>query len=421
MKVSKKNLWISGLSVLVIALITYYIIFSGSKKSREFTFANATRGKITQTILSTGTLQAVTTIDVGTQVSGRIAKIFVDFNNTVRKGQLLAILDTTTLVTQVRDARATVEKAKAEYHQAQVTHEKNKKLYEQHYISELDFVSSQTNVESAHAALKSAESSLERATTNLSYAYIYAPISGKIQNRAVEEGQTVAASLSAPTLFTIAGDLSHMKILVNVDESDIGQISLGQKVDFTVQAFPEKKFWGEVVQIRINSQVISNVVNYTVVVNADNKDNLLLPGMTATTDFYIQEKDSVLLVPNASLRFAPPDDMLAEYTKEHAKSNGNTPDSMKQFSNRQALGGKPGKAQFGKIWYFDENNKLQMARAFLGITDGKSTEIVKSKNITDGMKIITGMVDNSVQATNQQRSVLTQQPGATGPGMRRGM
>jgi HlyD family secretion protein len=420
----KKKIIIALPVILIIAFAIYYFFFSSSKKNNELSFGDVTRGNITQTILSTGTLQAVSTVDVGTQVSGKVIKLFVDFNDNVKKGQLLAIVDTTNLVTQVRDAHSALEKANADFHQATVTHEKNKKLYELNYISELDFLTSQTNVESMQAAVSTAESALERAKINLGYAYIYAPISGKIQNRSIEAGQTVAASLSAPTLFTIAEDLSSMEILVSVDESDIGQVALGQKVDFTVQAYPDKKFWGEVSQIRINSTVVSNVVNYTVVVRASNNENILLPGMTATVDFYIQERNNVILVPNAALRFQPSDDLLAEYKSESEKASKYRPDSLKKAGQAQAaLGGKAQgtKSQYGRIWYIDENKKLKKCPVVLGITDGKMTEIVKGNDIKEGMKIITGLMDNTTKATTPAGNSLTGAPAGGQPGMRRGL
>ncbi len=415
----KKKIIITLPVILITLFAIYYFFLSSTKKASELTFVQITRGNVSQTILSTGTLQAVSFVDVGTQVSGRIIKLFVDFNDDVKKGQLLAIVDTTNLVTQVRDAKSSLEKAKADYHQAAVAHEKNKKLYELNYISELDFLTSQTNVESALAGMKTSESALERAKTNLGYAFIYAPISGKIQNRAIEAGQTVAASLSAPTLFTIAEDLSRMKILVNVDESDIGQVALGQKIDFTVQAFPEKKFWGSVVQIRINSTVVSNVVNYTVVVNANNDNNLLLPGMTATVNFYIQERDSVILVPNSALRFQPTDDLLAEYKADSVKQN--KPDSLKRQQWAAAGKQKSPKSQYGRLWYIDENKKLKKCGVVLGITDGKMTEIVKGNDIKEGMKVISGIVDNSSPAVPVKNNTLTGSPAGGQPGMRRGM
>jgi HlyD family secretion protein len=394
----KKKIYIPIIILVVLLATSYYFFFTGDKKADQYAFAQITRGNISQTITATGTLQAVTTVDIGTQVSGKITKLYVDFNDHVRKGQLLAVIDTTTLITQVNDGRSNLEKAKAAYHQAQVTDEKNKVLYQKNYISELDYLTSQTNVESALADMKAAQSALDRAITNLGYAYIYAPISGVIQNRAVEAGQTVAASLSAPTLFTIAEDLEQMEILASIDESDIGQIVLGQKVDFSVQAYPDKKFWGTVVQKRINSAVVSNVVNYTVVVNADNKDHFLLPGMTATMDFYIQERDSVLVSPNAALRFTPTDDQLAEYTKEMAKQNGGKADTLKKgVGNRP--GGKAVKSQFGRLWYIDQNGKLNMSPVVLGITDGKNTEIVRGRTIKEGMQVISGILDNSTSTT----------------------
>jgi len=415
----KKKIIIPAIILVILIASSYYLFFTGNKKTQQYTFAQISRGTISQTITATGTLQAVTTVDIGTQVSGKITKLYVDFNYHVRKGQLLAVIDTTTLVTQVNDGRSNLEKTKAAYHQAQVTDEKNKVLYQKNYISELDYLTSQTNVESALADMKAAQSALERAITNLGYAYIYAPISGVIQNRAVEAGQTVAASLSAPTLFTIAEDLDKMEILASIDESDVGQILLGQKVDFSVQAYPDKKFWGTVVQKRINSAIVSNVVNYTVVVNADNKDHFLLPGMTATMDFYIQERDSVLIAPNATLRFTPTDDQLAEYTKETAKQNGGKADTLKKGMGNRS-GGKASKSQFGRLWYIDQNGKLQMSPIVLGITDGKNTEIVRGRNIKEGMNVISGILDNSTTTTAPKTNSLI--PGGQPQGgMRRGM
>lgn len=413
----KKKIIIPAIILVILIASSYYLFFTGNKTTQQYTFTQISRGTISQTITATGTMQAVTTVDIGTQVSGKITKLYVDFNDHVRKGQLLAVIDTTNLVTQVHDGRSNLEKAKANYHQAQVTDEKNKVLYQKSYISELDYLTSQTNVEGALADMKAAQSALDRAITNLGYAYIYAPISGIIQNRAVEAGQTVAASLSAPTLFTIAEDLEQMEILANIDESDIGQIALGQKVDFSVQAYPDKKFWGTVIQKRINSAVVSNVVNYTVVVKADNKDNFLLPGMTATMDFYIQERDSVLIVPNAALRFTPTDDVLTEFNKEMAKQNSGKPDTLKKgMGNR--LGGKATKSQFGRLWYVDQNGKLNMSPVVLGITDGKNTEIVRGRNIKEGMNVISGILDNSATTTAPKTNSLI--PGAPqqqrGPG-----
>jgi HlyD family secretion protein len=290
-------------------------------------------------------------------------------------------------------------------------------------MNEVDFIASKTNVASLLATWKSAVTALDRAKLNLNYAYITAPISGTIINRAVEQGQTVAASLSAPTIFTIAEDLSSMWILTSVDESDIGQIKVGQKTKFTVQSFPNKTFDGEVLQIRLNPNVVSNVVNYTVVVKADNKDKILLPGMTATVDFYTDYRNQVLLIPNVALRFQPTDAMTAEIKKNTEQEMANLPDSVKkkmqQFQGQGSQrmtggggfgGGMPGgnnnapkrRPGMNRLYYVDDKGKLTVSFVMTGLSDGKNTEIVRGRNIKEGMKIISGIADNSTAASSSR-------------------
>lgn len=412
----KKKYLIYGIIAVVVLLTAFFLLNNGDIQEDKFNFVEVKRGSIINSITSTGTLEALSTVEVGTQVSGRVAQLFVDFNDEVRRGQLLALIDTTILAAQVRDQQAMLERTKAQYNEAVAKHERNKKLFEKKFISELDFITSQTSIESALASLKSAEFAIEKAKTNLEYAYISAPISGKIINRNVEQGQTVAASLSAPTLFTMVEDLSSMRILANVDEGDIGQIKVGQKVQFTVQAFQDKKFEGEVSQIRLSPQTISNVVNYTVVVKADNKEKLLLPGMTATVDFYVAQKDDVLVLPNLALRFTPPDDLMADYTKRMEERLKNMPDSLKNRfpgagqgqmgmgmgagMNFQRGGQQGRNRNFGRVWYLDEDGKLEMGMVSLGITDGKSSELVRSRNIKEGMQLITGVVEPDTKTAN---------------------
>ena len=407
----KKKVVIYGLIAAGLLILAYFLFIKDDEAKPTFTFAELKKGDISNTITSTGTLDALKTVDVGTQVSGKIDKIFVDFNSNVRKGELLAILDTTNLSLAVSDAESNLIKAQAQYEQAKAQNDNDKILFNKNFMSELDFITSKTNLESAVSNLQSAKTALERAKTNLTYAYIYSPINGKVINRNVEEGQTVASSFSSPTLFEIAENLSNMQILASVDESDIGQIKVGQEAKFSVQAFPNKEFIGKVVQIRLNSQVVQNVVNYTVVINADNKDNYLLPGMTATIDFYVEQKNNVLLVPNAALRFQPTADMLAEYKKENSDSSAgnNVPDSARNRFRRMSGSFRPNNGMgqtannfrprnFGTLWYMD-NNKLKMGFAVLGLTDGKNTEIVRSRSLKDGMKVITGM-QNSTGSDN---------------------
>ena len=410
----KKKIIIYSIVIAGLLVLAYFLFIKDDNQAPQFTFAEIKKGDISNTITSTGTLDALKTVDVGTQVSGKIDKIFVDYNSNVKKGELLAILDTTNLSLAVSDAESNLLKTQAQYEQAKAQNDQNKILYKKGFMAELDYITSKTNLETALSNLQSAKTALERAKTNLTYAYIYSPINGKVINKNVEEGQTVAASFSSPTLFEIAENLSNMQILASVDESDIGQIKVGQEAKFTVQAYPNKEFTGKVVQIRLNSQVVQNVVNYTVVINADNKNNFLLPGMTATIDFYVEQKYNVLLIPNSALRFQPTTDMLAEYQKERTNSGDNSKanisDSMRSRFRRTGngnFGQNFGSGQnsfsanrgFGRVWYFDNSGKLKMAMAVLGLNDGKNTEIVRSRNMKDGMKVITG-IQNSTETNN---------------------
>jgi len=421
----KKKAIIISLVIIGLALIAYYFFFQGDGKTTKFTFAEIKKGDLNVIISSSGTIQAIKTVDVGTQVSGKIDRLLVDFNSQVKRGQLLAVLDTVVLAASVRDAQSSLDRAQAQYDQAVAVHERNKQLFEKSFMNEVDFIASKTNVQVLLAGLKSAQTALERAKLNLGYAYLYSPISGTIINRSVEQGQTVAASLSAPTIFTIAEDLSSMRILTNVDESDIGQIKEGQKVQFTVQAFSDKKFDGVVTQIRLEPNVVSNVVNYVVVVNAENKDKLLLPGMTATVDFYVDYRENVLLIPNAALRFQPTDEMTAEFLKNREKEIANLPDSVKQRMQAQGggmmgRGGNGGKRKgMTRVWYFDENNKLQMSMLSTGLTDGKNTEIVRGRNIKEGMKIISAIIENSAAAASTTNNPFNPTPQGGSREMRR--
>jgi len=448
----KKKVIIISSIVIGLFLVVYFLFLSGDEKKTNFTYAQISRGDLNVIISSSGTIQAIKTVDVGTQVSGKIDRLLVDFNSRVHKGQLLAVLDTVVLAASVRDAQASLDRAVAQYQQAVAVHERNKQLFEKNFINEVDFIASKTNVQVLLASQKSAVTALDRAKLNLGYAYIYAPISGTIINRSVEQGQTVAASLSAPTIFTIAEDLSSMRILTNVDESDIGQIKEGQKVQFTVQAFSGKKFDGSVTQIRLNPNVVSNVVSYIVVVQADNKDRNLLPGMTATVDFYVDYREKVLLVPNVALRFQPTEEMMAEYTKNREKEMANLPDSVKkrmQEGGRQfgqggggqmggngggQFTGSGGGGQFAgmmgggngggsrrrsatRVWYYDENNKLQASMIVAGLTDGKNTEIVRGRNLKEGMKVISGIIEGDTPAATASTNPFNpQQGGSRGPG-----
>jgi HlyD family secretion protein len=399
----KKKILIYGIIIVGLLVVIYFLFFNDDTPVQQFTFGEVTRGDLSTTITSTGTIEALSTVDVGTQVSGRIDKIFVDFNDHVKKGKLLAILDTTALWLQVKDAEAGLQKAQAQYEQTNAQFQLDSSLYAKGLSSDIDYITSKTSNETALSGFKSAKTTLERSKTNLDYAFIYSPINGIIINRNVEQGQTVAASLSAPTLFVIAEDLSKMRILASVDESDIGQIKVGQDAEFTVQAYPETEFKGKVVQIRLNPTVESNVVNYTVVEDADNRDNLLLPGMTATIDFYIEKRNNVLMVPNTALRFQPTEVMIEDFRKEQDKQMANLPDSIKnKFQNRSVFQSGQNMRNYnndtskrGTVWYINNKGEYEMSYLQLGLTDGKNTEVVHSRNLKEGMKVITGSTESS--------------------------
>jgi len=402
--------------VVVIIAAAWFFFFNTNESNKEsYSFAEIKRGDINTIITSSGSIEAVSTVEVGTQVSGRITKIYADFNDHVKRGQLLATLDTTFLSASVTDQKAGLAKAQAQYNEALSKFERNKKLFKQKYISELDYIVSETAVQTAKASLQSAHSGLERAITNLNYAFIKSPIEGTIINRNVEAGQTVASSFSTPTLFTIAEDLSNMQILAQVDESDIGEIKDGQKVIFTVQAY-DRNFEGTVKQIRLQPQTVQNVVNYTVVVKAKNESGLLLPGMTATVDFYVEEKKDVLIVPNSALRFKPTQQMLDSFKKQMEERRKNLPNSSKmkrqgnQGQRKQRMAsffsqnGSGGKNNFAQLWEMDSTGNFKMHFSRTGSTDGKNTEIVHGRGIKEGMKIISEVNNVSEEkSTNNSR------------------
>ena len=368
------------------------------------------RGNLESSVSATGTLSAVTTVQVGTQVSGRIVEIYADFNDRVEKGQLIARIDPLLLEQAVRDAEAGLERSRAEAAQAEREFERNRQLFERKVITEMEFNNAKYALDVARASLKSAQIALERAKQNLSYTYIYAPIDGVVVERNVDVGQTVAASLSTPQLFLIANDLSQMQILASVDESDIGAIYSGQPVRFSVQAYPNEVFECEVRQVRLQSTTTENVVTYTVVVSVANPTGKLLPGMTATVDFLTGVAEDVLIVPNAALRFRPTEEMLAAVRKRNAKEGAAAESAggpgqgqlrkvaLNGAGGAAAPGAGPAAGQGGRrrpdgtatLWYLDERGRPAMMRVRTGLTDGQRTE-VSGPELREGMQIIVGL------------------------------
>src|SRR5664279_451216 len=341
---------------LIVAIIALDVLLAGSckKGSKEYTYETALvkKGTIINTITATGTLEADTTVLIGTQVSGVINKIFVDFNSVVKKHQLLAVLDTTPLQTQVRQSQAALDQSKGEVEYQRATFERYQALLDKKLIAQADYDQVKYNYSTARANIKTAQAGYDKAVVNLNYAYITSPILGVVLNRAVDQGQTVASSFSTPNLFTVANDLTQMHVEAAVDEADIGQVKQGQPVDFTVDAFPTEIFKGDVRQIRLQPLVTSNVVTYTVIVNAPNPELKLMPGMTANITVLVQQVDSVLIVPGKALRFTPDAAFLAEYMKNNPfgqrQRNGGTgsPGGM-GGQNRQGEAGQGGNAGQG--------------------------------------------------------------------------
>ncbi len=403
----KKRVIIGIAAVLLIAALAWFFTRKGAQDQEKYILTKVDRGDLEAVVSSTGTLSAVTTVQVGTQVSGRIAKIYTDFNKTVKKGDLLAMLDTSSLQMAVSEADSSYAKARAQLKQSRQDLDRMQYLFKENIKTKNDLEQAQVNYELAQANLKSSQSVLERTRINLSYASIYTPIDGIVISRSIDVGQTVAASFSSPTLFLIANDLEKMQILANVDESDIGQIKKGQEVRFTIQAQPNRTFSGQVIQIRLEPTTVNNVVNYTVVINVANKDGLLLPGMTATIDFIIGQAKDVLRLANAALRVKPDQEMRAELMKQFAARSGGQGDA----GGRPPAGaGVPGFAAGGNgnggrpkdaalVWYFDASGKIKATRVKTGITDGQMTEI-RSSDLKEGMDVIKTVTLSSAEQAN---------------------
>jgi HlyD family secretion protein len=307
-KIGKRRLkavLILAAALLFTAVALHRLIASPpSETSASLQTAPVGRGDLEITVSCTGTLQAMGTVEVGTEVSGTIEKVLVDYNDRVEKGQILAQLDLELFEAEAAKARGEVLRARALLRQADAEYRRNRPLLAEGHLSAQEFLDYETGLATAKADLMTAEAALKKSDTNLRNAGIRSPIDGTVIERQIEEGQTVAASFNTPTLFILAEDLARMEIEADVDESDIGQIREGQKVRFTVQAYHDREFNGRVTQIRLNPTEESNVVTYTVVVEAANPEGLLLPGMTATADFVVDGVKNALLVPDAALHYA---------------------------------------------------------------------------------------------------------------------
>jgi HlyD family secretion protein len=398
----KRKIIILMVVLSVTFLIWFFTLRSNPTTESEFQFTELARGDLENLVSCTGTLEVVGAVEVGTELSGTVSKVFVDYNDDVRKNQVLAILDTTQLALSLRSAKSDLIKAEAQYELSKKQFENDAKMFEKNYISELDLQSSKTSLRVNYANLESARINLEKAEQNINkYSVIRSPLNGKVIYRSIEEGQTVAASLSSPTLFYIAEDLSRMEIYAYVDESDIGLIEPGQTAIFTVEAYGDETFEGTVKQIRLQPETVSNVVTYTVIVEADNRDDLLLPGMTATIDFVIEQKLDVVMVSNAALSFTPDRTMISEMMERKRTQMKNNDTEAKERPQRPS--GSQKMMNSPKLWYLDENGDLQAILVETGYTDGVNTELTDAGKLEVGMQVISKQL-NATEETDDNNS-----------------
>ena len=348
-------------------------LFGGAKAKHKVTYATATihKGEISESVTATGTIEPVTEVEVGTQVSGIIDKIHVDYNSVVTKGQLIAEMDRVTLQSELASQRAAYNGAKAEYEYQKKLYERNKTLNEKQLIAATDYEQSVYNYEKARSNYESSQASLAKAERNLSYATITSPIDGVVISRDVEAGQTVASGFETPTLFTIAADLTQMQVVADVDEADIGQVADGQRVQFSVDAYPDDMFEGTVLQVRLEATTESNVVTYEVVIDAPNPDLKLKPGLTANVTIFTLEKDDAAAVPTKALRFIPNAELLEEIGLTAVET-----DSQAAPGSRE-------------LWV-KEGTTLRPRRVYAGAASGDMTEI--TEGLTGSEEIVTGLV-----------------------------
>jgi HlyD family secretion protein len=388
---NKKRIIVIGIIVIIVLAILVLALFK-EKKTVDVKTTTVENGVVQITVTSTGYVQPVQQVSVGTQVSGVIEKLYVDFNSVVKKGDLLATLDMSVLNERLNQSNATLSATQSALALAQQTYDRTKALYSQKAETQTNMEAATNSLSQAKTNAENAKSNVNQAIINLSYAKIYSPIDGVILNRAVEEGQTVAASFNTPTLFLIANDLTKMQVEANMDEADVGGLADGQRVTFTVDAYPDLIFDGTVAQIRLNAVTTNNVVTYTVIINAPNPDKKLFPGMTANITVITQEEQGVVVSMEA-LNFTPSEELA-----KHLRIVQQQPDSAKierkggegereRAANGQRRGAENGHS--GKregVWIQDADGSLRYQPVSIGLTDGINA-IVK-RGLEQGDKVV---------------------------------
>lgn len=387
------------LALLLIALAaTGYMAYRQLNKvppEQRYRLQTVERGDLSQTVSANGTINPVTLVNVGTQVSGTVKKLYVDFNSKVEKGQILLKLDDALLAAQQKQSLASVQSAQASLELATANEARTRSLYVQEYASRLELDSAVQAKKAAQAQLNLMRATVEKDRANLAYSVIRSPVSGVVVDRSVDVGQTVAASLQTPTLFKIAQDLARMQIDANFAEADIGSIRVGQAVHFTVDAFPDKSFQGAVRLIRLNPTNQQNVITYDVVINVSNPELLLMPGMTAYVSIAVAERNNTLLVPNAALRFKPAN-------QEKQDNHKDSSDTSRQNSTREGAKKSRPDGFSGKVYVLKKDEPVAVT-VKLGITDNRNTEIL-SGDLQTGDQVVT--------SDNQATSSAPGSPGA---------
>jgi HlyD family secretion protein len=463
--VKKKIIWIAVIVIILAgSVLGVTLIRKGKNGAVKYRVEAVGKGDIEAVVVTSGTLNPIDLVDVGSQVSGKIEKLNVDFNDTVKKGQIVAELDLEPLNLKIQQNEAnyqsrvaSLDRAKVAVDNYQKKYDRAKSLFEKKLLSieeletvEVNYLSAKTDVISAQASLDQAKTQLDLSKVDLANAIIRSPVDGIVIARKVSPGQTIQASYQAPVLFQVATDLTKMKVECDVDEADIGKLKEGQKARFTVEAFPNDTFTGTVLQVRYASQTVQNVVTYTTVINVENPEKKLRPGMTATVSVVVGEAKNTLRVPNAALRFTPPQDVLEAAMKEMsdrmaaqrgpeggpagqpgaaAPQGGPSAQTQPQAQQmQQARGGQAGQGGFftgarsgqgtsgarrqqpSRVWVQDKDGKIRMVFIRPGITDMSYTEVLKSE-IKEGDEVITGLVGANPTAAQQMGG-----PGRGGPG-----
>jgi HlyD family secretion protein len=406
----KRVLLIVGIIALAVFALLVFRPFSKKKVEYTFDTVKVEKGNITNTVTATGTIEAMTTVKVGTQVSGIIEHVYVDFNDNVKQGQILAKLDETALRAQLEQSQASVDQAQAQLNYEEATYKRLKALFDKDLIAQADYDQALYNYENSKASLSNTKSALDRTKVNLAFATILSPIDGVVLNRAIEEGQTVAASFNTPEMFTIVNDLTQMEVQTSVDEADIGKVKLGQRVEFSVDAYPDLKFTGNVSEVRLQPVTTNNVVTYDVILSAPNPDKKLMPGMTASATIYVEEKADALILSGKAMRFTPDKEYLQKMMAEMMKNAPKGPEAGTAMAGQpsgmmlQGMPSLPGAAgndpKTKTVWLKDDNMGLRRCMIKIGIDNGTNVEIVSGLN--EGDEVIISMTGGSKKAAAQR-------------------